>query len=104
MKKIILIALICLCFTVPALAEYPAFDLENVTVTLNNSVEMPIFGIGTFALSSEQAENSVYWALRDGYHLIDTARIYGNEDGVGRGIRRAIFPGWRRRTTGSRPS
>ena len=94
MKKIILIALICLCFTVPALAEYPAFDLENVTVTLNNSVEMPIFGIGTFALSSEQAENSVYWALRDGYHLIDTARIYGNEDGVGRGIRRAIEEGY----------
>ena len=94
MKKIVLIALLCLCFTVPALAEYPAFDLENVTVTLNNGVEMPILGIGTFALSSEQAENSVYWALRDGYHLIDTARIYGNEDGVGRGIRRAIEEGY----------
>ena len=94
MKKIILIALLCLCFAVPALAAYPVFDLENVTVTLNNGVEMPIFGIGTFALSSEQAENSVYWALRDGYHLIDTARIYGNEDGVGRGIRRAIEEGY----------
>ena len=94
MKKIILIALLCLCFAVPALAEYPTFDLENVTVTLNNGLEMPIFGIGTFALSSEQAENSVYWALRDGYHLIDTARIYGNEDGVGRGIRRAIEEGY----------
>ena len=94
MKKIILIALLCLCFAVPALAEYPAFDLENATVTLNNGVEMPIFGIGTFALSSEQAENSVYWALRDGYRLIDTARIYGNEDGVGRGIRRAIEEGY----------
>ena len=94
MKKIILIALICLCFAVPALAEYPPFDLENATVTLNNGVGMPIFGIGTFALSSEQAENSVYWALRDGYHLIDTARIYGNEDGVGRGIRRAIEEGY----------
>ena len=94
MKKIILITLLCLCFAVPALAEYPAFDLENVTVTLNNGVEMPIFGIGTFALSSEQAENSVYWALRDGYRLIDTARIYGNEDGVGRGIRLAIEEGY----------
>ena len=52
MKKIILIALICLCFAVPALAEYPPFDLENATVTLNNGVGMPIFGIGTFALSS----------------------------------------------------
>lgn len=35
-----------------------------------------------------------YRALRDGYHLIDTARIYGNEDGVGRGIRRAIEEGY----------
>ena len=94
MKKIVLIALLCLCFAVPALADYPTFDLDNVTVTLNNGVEMPIFGIGTFALSSEEAENSVYWALRDGYHLIDTARIYGNEDGVGRGIRRAIEEGY----------
>ena len=94
MKKIILIALLCLCFVVPALAEYPAFDLESATVTMNNGVVMPILGIGTYALSSEQAENSVYWALRDGYHLIDTARIYGNEDGVGRGIRRAIEEGY----------
>ena len=73
---------------------YPAFDLENATVTLNNGVAMPILGIGTFALSNEQAENSVYWALRGGYRLIDTARIYGNEDGVGRGIRRAIEEGY----------
>ena len=97
MKKIIslaLLALMCLCLAAPALAEYPAFDPESATVTLNNGVEMPILGIGTFALSSEEAENSVYWALRDGYRLIDTARIYGNEDGVGRGIRRAIDEGY----------
>lgn len=94
MKKIILAALLCLCFAVPVLAEYPVFDLENATVTPNNGREMPILGIGTYALSGEQAEKSVYWALRDGYHLIDTARIYGNEDGVGRGIRRTIDEGY----------
>lgn len=69
------------------------FDLENGTVLLNSGEEMPILGIGTFRLSNEEAENSVYWALRDGYRLIDTARIYGNEEGVGRGIRRAIDEG-----------
>ena len=69
------------------------FDLERRTVLLNNGIEMPILGIGTFRLSNEQAENSVYWALRDGYRLIDTARIYGNEEGVGRGIRKAIDEG-----------
>ena len=49
---------------------------------LNNGIEMPILGIGTYTLSNQQAENAVYWALRDGYRLIDTARIYGNEEGV----------------------
>lgn len=69
------------------------FDLEKGTVTLNNGMEMPVLGIGTYTLSNQQAENSVYWALRDGYRLIDTARIYGNEEGVGRGIQRAIDEG-----------
>ena len=73
--------------------QAPQFDLERGTVTLNNGREMPILGIGTYRLSSEQAENSVYWALKAGFRLIDTARIYGNEDGVGRGIRRAIGEG-----------
>jgi diketogulonate reductase-like aldo/keto reductase len=72
----------------------PGFDFETRTVTLNNGNEMPILGIGTFYLSESEAENSVYWALRDGYRLIDTAEIYGNEEGVGRGIQRAIDEGY----------
>lgn len=62
-------------------------------ITLNSGYKMPVLGIGTYSLSDSQAENSVYWALRDGYRLIDTARIYGNEAGVGRGIKRAIDEG-----------
>lgn len=69
------------------------FDLEKGTVLLSSGYDMPVLGIGCFALSDAQAENSVYWALRDGYRLIDTARIYGNEAGVGRGIRCAIDEG-----------
>ena len=57
------------------------FDLEHGVVMLNNGIEMPVLGIGTYMLSNEQAENSVYWALQDGCRLIDTARIYGNEEG-----------------------
>ena len=71
----------------------PKFDLETGTVILNNGISMPILGIGTFSLSDSEAEESVYWALRDGYRLMDTARIYGDEAGVGRGIRRAIDEG-----------
>ena len=74
--------------------DAPEFDLQNGTVTLNNGIEMPILGIGTFALSDSDAEESVYWALKDGFRLIDTARIYGNEAGVGRAIRRAIEEGF----------
>lgn len=70
-----------------------AFDLEKGTVLLNNGRTMPILGIGTYRLSQSEAENSVYWALRDGYRLIDTAHIYSNEEGVGRGIKRAISEG-----------
>ena len=74
--------------------EVGVFNLEAGTVLLNNGVTMPILGIGTYRLSDQQAEDSVYWALRDGYRLIDTARIYGNEAGVGRGIQRAIDEGF----------
>ena len=76
-----------------ASADVGVFDLENGTVLLNNGQTMPILGIGTYRLSQSEAEDSVYWALRDGYHLIDTAHIYGNEEGVGRGIKRAISEG-----------
>ena len=70
--------------------KVPQFDIEKRVFKLNSGFDMPLIGIGTFQLSNSQAENSVYWALKAGMRLIDTARIYGNEEGVGRGIRRAI--------------
>lgn len=72
------------------LAVANKFDLQRGVVMLNSGYEMPVLGIGCYLLSNSQAENSVYHALKDGYRLIDTARIYGNEEGVGRGIKRAI--------------
>ena len=48
-------------------------------ITLNNGVEMPMAGIGTFLLSPDEAEASVVSALRGGYQLIDTANAYVNE-------------------------
>jgi len=60
---------------------------------LNNGLEMPKLGIGMYVLTPEQAENSVYHALKDGYRLIDTANVYMNERGVGRGIKRAVSEG-----------
>ncbi len=69
------------------------FDLETGTVQLNSGYTMPVIGLGTWTLSDEQAENSVYAALKCGMRLIDTARYYNNEVGVGRGLRRAIDEG-----------
>ena len=59
---------------------------------LNNGVEMPMLGIGTFMLTPDQAEESVYNALKAGYRLIDTANAYVNEKGVGRGIKKSGIP------------
>ena len=72
---------------------YPAFDFTKKSVTLNSGYEMPILGLGMFSLSDSEAENSTYWALKAGLRLIDTARIYGNEAAVGRGLQRAINEG-----------
>lgn len=57
------------------------------TVKLNNGMECPAIGIGTFMLSPADAENSVREALKMGYSLVDTANAYVNERAVGRGIR-----------------
>ena len=56
-------------------------------VTLNNKLECPVVGIGTFMLSPADAENSVREALKMGYRLIDTANAYVNERAVGRGMK-----------------
>ncbi len=72
---------------------YPEFDFTKKAVTLNSGHEMPILGLGTYSLSDSEAENSTYWALKAGFRLIDTAKIYGNEAAVGRGLQRAINEG-----------
>ena len=56
-------------------------------ITLNNGIEMPLVGLGTYQLSSEDAEASTTYALDNGYELIDTANFYVIERGVGRGMR-----------------
>ena len=56
-------------------------------VELNNNMECPVIGIGTFMLSPAEAENSVREALKMGYSLVDTANAYVNERACGRGIK-----------------
>lgn len=56
---------------------------------LNNGIEMPMAGIGTFMMSPADEEAAVESALRSGVRLIDTANGYMNESGTGRGIKKS---------------
>ena len=53
---------------------------------------LPAIGFGTWPMDDAEAETAVAEALRIGYRLIDTAAIYGNETGVGRGLRTSGIP------------
>ena len=57
------------------------------TIALNNGVEIPQVGLGTYLLEPDDAQASVTYALDNGYTLIDTANVYVNERAVGRGMR-----------------
>jgi 2,5-diketo-D-gluconate reductase A len=63
------------------------------SVTLSNGAKMPLLGFGVFQMNDpEECERSVYDAVRIGFRLIDTAAAYGNEEAVGRAIKRAGVP------------
>jgi diketogulonate reductase-like aldo/keto reductase len=56
-------------------------------VTLNNGIQMPIIGYGTYKVVGQQCVDCVKEAISAGYRMIDTAQAYGNELDVGRGIK-----------------
>ena len=59
------------------------------TIKLNNGIEMPMLGFGTFQITDQkQCEESVISAINAGYRLIDTAEAYGNEKFVGNAIKK----------------
>lgn len=66
--------------------------IEVPTLTLNDGAEIPQLGFGTFRIPPEDAERVVLAALEAGYRHIDTAAIYGNEEGVGRAIAASGIP------------
>ena len=59
------------------------------TITLNNGVKMPILGFGTLELNGDVGINSVATAISIGYRFLDTAPVYGNEEAVGKGIKKS---------------
>lgn len=57
------------------------------TYTLAGGVEIPKLGLGTWFIDDDKAADAVRTAIETGYRNIDTAQAYGNERGVGEGIR-----------------
>jgi diketogulonate reductase-like aldo/keto reductase len=57
------------------------------TYTLSNGVEIPKLGLGTWFIDNRNAVSAVEEAVKIGYRHLDTAQAYGNEEGVGDGIR-----------------
>ncbi|MFD7469252.1 aldo/keto reductase [Streptomyces tendae] len=62
------------------------------TYTLSNGVEIPKLGLGTWFIDDDKAAEAVRAAVRIGYRNIDTAQAYGNEGGVGEGVRTSGVP------------
>ena len=56
------------------------FHFPTKTVKLNSGYEMPIIGLGTWALYGNICKESVYQSIKMGYRLIDTAQLYENEN------------------------
>lgn len=62
------------------------------TIRLNNGVEIPILGFGTFQITGTDAEQAVMEAIKAGYRHIDTAQSYMNEEAVGKGVSKSGVP------------
>ena len=62
------------------------------TIKLNNGVEIPQLGFGVFQVPDEETTAAVTTALEAGYRSIDTAAIYGNEEGTGKAIAASGVP------------
>ncbi|CAG7845015.1 2,5-diketo-D-gluconic acid reductase A [Pseudoclavibacter triregionum] len=62
------------------------------TIDLHDGAKIPQLGVGVFKVKPEDTERVVSDALEIGYRHIDTARIYGNEEGVGRAIASSGIP------------
>ncbi len=62
------------------------------SIVLNNGVKIPQLGLGTWLIDDNKAADVVKAAVKIGYRHIDTAQAYGNERGVGEGVRTCGIP------------
>ena len=66
-------------------------DLTGTT-TLSNEVKMPYLGLGVYSMTNKEVVQAIHHAFETGYRLIDTASVYGNEEGVGKAVQESSIP------------
>lgn len=67
-------------------------SLESAKLSFHDGKTIPQLGLGVYKIEDDQAATVVRSAIELGYRLIDTASMYGNEEGVGRGIKHSGIP------------
>ena len=67
-------------------------EMFDNSIVLNNGVKIPQLGLGTWFIDDDKAADAVKAAVEIGYRHIDTAQAYGNERGVGEGVRTCGIP------------
>ncbi len=93
LKKLLLSAALMLGCAGAMSAQEKTTTAGVPVVKLNNDVEMPRFGLGTFLQPSDEVcEQSCLTALKAGYRHIDTAHAYNDERGVGRAVKESGIP------------
>ena len=80
---------LCLCYTSN---KGENIMILNETYTLADNTQIPKLGLGTWFIDDDKAADAVRAAVKLGYRLIDTAQAYGNERGVGEGVRTCGIP------------
>ncbi|MDR1338751.1 MAG: aldo/keto reductase [Prevotellaceae bacterium] len=81
--------------TMTVLMMIGSVNLSNAQVPmlkLNNGLEMPQFGLGTYQMSNEDCKQACLTAFRDGYRHVDCAHAYRNERGLGEAVRESGVP------------
>lgn len=66
--------------------------MYQATKQLSNGVEIPVLALGTWFIDDSKAADAVRAAVQLGYRHVDTAQAYGNEHGVGEGVRTCGVP------------
>ena len=93
LKKLLLAAALLMSGACVVNAQEKTTTAGVPVVELNNGVEMPRFGLGTFLQgSNEVCKQSCLTALRTGYRHIDTAHAYNDEEGVGQAVKESGIP------------